>query len=205
MAESSSIVDSVTGPLQGVFGVFGSLGNYIKLALIGAIVFSIAGAGIWGLVSRKKWNLNVEFKFVRGDGKITNAEWGKGYYNTKKGYILLKRKGVKGSIEMKPADPKKYIYGDNILTVGQVGPNTWIPVHPDSFTQYVNDAGEVEYFIDLKTDLTDQLSWAEAFRRRSKETFSIQSFLEKYQTPIAIGFVVLAQAISTAFIIAVIT
>ena len=198
---SGDIVDSITGPFTGMVGGFGLL---IKFIGFGAVFGAIAAGLIYWWINFKKWNLKVEFKMLRSDGRVVNAECGKGLYNVKKGYILLKRKGIKDTIEMKPADPKSYIYGDNILTVGQIGPNNWVPIAPESFMQYKDDKGKKKYFIDLKSDLTDQLSWAENFRRRSKDVYSIRNLLEKYQTPIAIGFVVLCQAISTAFIIAVI-
>lgn len=199
---TTELLSSVTGPFKGVFG---ALGIFAKAIAFGVPALALCFAVVYYLIIKpKRYNLKVVFNMVRSDGKIVNAELGDGLYNAKKGFILLKRPRTKGHIEMKPADPKKYIYGDNLLQVAQIGPNTWVPIHPDSLTQYVNDEGEVEYFIDIKTDLTDQLSWAESFKRRSKDTFSMMDFLQKYQTPIALGFVVLAQAISTAFIIAVI-
>lgn len=199
---ASELLGKVTGPIGSAFG---ALGTFVQWALIGVPVLLICGWVFYAIViKKKKYNLDIVFNMVRSDGKIVNAELGKGQYNTKKGFILLKRPRTAGHIEMKPADPKKYIYGTNMMQVAQIGPNTWVPIHPDSLSQYVNDKNEVEYFIDIKTDLTDQLSWAESFKTRAKGTFSIMDFLQKYQTPIAIGFVVLAQAISTAFIIAVI-
>jgi hypothetical protein len=198
MVDTGSIVGSITGPLSGMGGAIGQL---IKFAVFGLMGIILIGGILWFIYQRKKWNLKVEFKLTRSNGKIVNAEWGKGYYNTKKGFVLLKRPGHRKPIEMKPMDPKQYIYGDNILTVSQVGPNTWVPVKQESYAQYVNDKGEIEYFIDLKTDNTDQLSWAENYSKRVKDTYNIMSMLDKYQTPIAIGIVILFQTISTIFLI----
>lgn len=198
---STDMIGNVMGPFSSIWGSIGMIAQFI---LFGSLFGGIAAGIFYWWFNKKKWNLRVEFKLTRSDGHIVNAEWGKGLFNAKKGFILLKRPGIKRPIEMKPADPKKYIYGDNILTVAQLGPNTWVPVLPESFAQYINEDGEVEYFIDMKTDMTDQLSWAENFAKRAKDVYSILSFLEKFQTPLAIGFVILAQAISTAFIIAVI-
>lgn len=198
---ANPIIEKVSGPFSSLFG---SIGTIAQVMFLGLITLLIAGGFLYWYINSKKWNLRIEFKLSRSDGKIVNAEWGKGLYNTKKGYVLLKRPKVRGTIEMKPFDPKKYIYGDNIVTVTQIGPSTWGPVHPDSFAQYVNEKGEIEYFIDMKSDLTDQLAWADNFKKRSKEVYSIMNFLERYQVPISIAIVVLAQAISTAFIIAVV-
>lgn len=198
---ANPILDKVTGPFSSLFG---SIGTIAQIMMLGFVTMLIAGGLLYLYVNSKKWNLRIEFKLTRSDGRIVNAEWGKGYYNTKKGYVLLKRPKVKGAIEMKPFDPKIYVYGDNIVTVTQIGPNTWAPVHPDSFAQFENEKGKTEYFINLKSDLTDQLQWADNFKKRSKEVYSIMNFLERYQVPISIAIVVLAQAISTAFIIAIV-
>lgn len=202
MAIGDNLLGGALGPFQTIWS---GLGVFAKAIAFGVPALIIVWLIIYYIVIKpKRYNLRVIFNMTRSDGRIVNAEIGKGIYNTKRGYILLKRPKTSGHIEMKPADPKKYIYGDNILQVSQIGPNTWVPIHPDSLTQYVNDKGEVEHFIDFKTDLTDQLSWADSFKRRTKDTFSIMDFLTRYQTPIALGFVLIAQGISTAFIVAVI-
>lgn len=192
--------------IAGFSGPFKSIGSLIHGAGLAAMIIIpvvlICGGFLWFfIIGPKRFNMTVIFNMTRSDGKIVYTEIGKGIYNPKKGVLSLKRPKTGGLIKMKLPDPKKYIYGDRTMQVSQIGPNNWVAIHPDSLTQYVDEKGVVEYFIDYKADITDQLSWSEGYKRLAKATFSIQSFLQQYQTVLAIGFVIIAQAISTAFII----
>ena len=96
---NTDFVKSITDTIGGQFGNAGSwlwwvVGAFI-LVVFGLIVLGIA---IWIWHDKKKWNLKVEIKLPRSDGKIINGEWGKGCFDAKRGVVFVKRKGVKGKI-----------------------------------------------------------------------------------------------------------
>ena len=103
----------------------------ITVAIVGLFALVAVGGLCWWLWNRKKWNLKVEVKIPRSDGRFVTAEWAKGSFKAKEGHVLIKRKGV-GPAAMEPFDIKKYLQGSNILTVVQVGPEDYLPVNPQS-------------------------------------------------------------------------
>ena len=152
---------------------------------------------------KKRWNLEVEFKLTRSDGRITNAEWGKGYYNSKKGVVFVRRptmgKFSKG-IPIKIFDIRKYLQGDRIITVLQVGPEDFRPVLNDSWTSHVvtyeddktGDLIEVkESILNIKVDSGLNKAWKSSWESAAKNAYSIRSFMSQFQTPIAIGIVII--------------
>jgi hypothetical protein len=152
---------------------------------------------------KKRWNLNVEFKLTRNDGRITQGEWGKGFYNSKKGVVFVRRptmgKFSKG-IPIRIFDIRRYLQGSSTLTVIQVGPEDYRPVLNDSWTEHVvtyqddktGDIKEVkESILNIKVDSGLNKAWKSAWESAAKNAYSIRSFLTQFQTPIAIGIVVI--------------
>lgn len=173
---------------------------YVLLGLLVIIMLIIIGV-IWYF--RKRWNLNVEFKLVRNDGHLIGAEWGKGYYNAKRGVVYVRRptmgKFSKG-VAIKIFDIRRYIQGSDIITVLQVGPEDYRPVLNDSWTEYVatyqdKSTGQVaevkEAVINIKVDSGADKAWKSAWETSAKKAYSIQSMLQQFQTPIAIGIVII--------------
>jgi hypothetical protein len=172
----------------------------IILYTLGAIIaLVIIGLFIWWIYSRRKWNLSVEFKLTRNDGRITNAEWGKGFYNSKQGVVFVKR--PKGrAIPIKIFDIRRYIQGDRIITVLQVGPEDFRPILNDSWTEYIQTykddvTGEIrevkESILNIKVDSGLNKAWKSAWDSAAKNAYSIRSFLSQFQTPVAIGIVII--------------
>jgi hypothetical protein len=164
----------------------------VIMAIIGFVVYS-----------RKRWNLNVEFKLTRNDGRITNAEWGKGYYDSKKGVVFVKRpsagKFSKG-IPIKIFDIRRYLQGDSIVTVQQVGAEDYRPVLNDSWSEHIvtyqdDKTGEVkevkESILNIKVDSGANKAWKASWDSAAKNAYSIRSILSQFQTPIAIGIVII--------------
>jgi hypothetical protein len=151
---------------------------------------------------KKRWNMAVEFKLVRNDGRVINAEWGKGYYDAKKGVVYVRRptmgKWSKG-VAIKIFDIRKYIQGSDIITVLQVGPEDYRPVLNDSWTEYVStsqdEKGNIEEVkeavINIKVDSGADKAWKSSWDVSAKKAYSIQSMLAQFQTPISIGIVVI--------------
>ncbi len=193
-------------------------------------IFVVIGIGllIFWAVKRKRWNLKVEIKLTRSDAKITNAEWGKGFYDSKRGVVMIKRP-YKGSrpIPMKIFDVRKYMQGSDLITVIQAGPEDYRPVLNDSWTEhdveYIDETKPVtdengnnmmdengkqifetktikESILNIKTDTGKNKAWRVAWEEAAKNAYTIRSFLKQYQAPISIGIVVVCCFIGFAIL-----
>lgn len=194
--DTSNLVSGVTSTAKtGVSVIWYVVLGFIVLAMIGTI------AAI--LYFRKRWNLDVEFKLTRNDGRITNAEWGKGYYDSKKGVVFVRRPSMgkfsKG-LPIKIFDIRRYIQGTTIITVIQVGPEDFRPVLNDSWTEHVceykdNLTGDVkevkESILNIKVDSGLNKAWKSAWDSAARNAYSIRTFFTQFQTPIAIGIVII--------------
>ena len=190
---------SLVGQAKGMFGTAGTMIFYIVLVVVIlgmlAVIFMI-------FYFKKRWNLDVEFKLTRSDGRITNAEWGKGYYNSKKGVVFVRRptmgKFSKG-VPIKIFDIRKYLQGDRIITVLQVGPEDFRPILNDSWTSHVvtyeDENGQTievkESILNIKVDSGLNKAWKSSWESAAKNAYSIRSFMSQFQTPIAIGIVII--------------
>jgi len=170
-----------------------------------AFIFLIIAFFIW---QKKRWNLDVEFKMPRSDGRIVNGEWGKGYFSPKRGVVFVKRPGIiSPKIPLKIFDPKRYLQGDRLITVVQLSPIDYRPVLPKSFleleVEYQDDkTGEIsivkESILNIKCDSGASKAWIQAFDSASKQAYSLKSFMQQFQTPIAIAIVLIAVFIGFA-------
>jgi len=194
------------------------------------VVFVLIGIGllVWWLVKRKKWNLKVEIKLTRSDGKITNAEWGKGFYDSRRGVVMIKRP-YKGSrpIPMKIFDVRKYMQGSDLISVIQAGPEDYRPILNESWTEhdveYVDETKPKidkdgnpmvdeedkpmyhttmvkESILNIQTDTGKNKAWRVAWEEAAKNAYTIRSFLKQYQAPISIGIVVVCCFIGFAIL-----
>ncbi len=198
----------IGGVISGVIPSGGTVGLIFMMVLIGTIVFVIIG--LIGLLiwNKKRWNLKIEIKLPRSDGKIVNAEWGKGYFNAKQGVVYLKRPGrLQKKIPLKIFDPKRYLQGSDLLTVVQLSPLDYRPVLPKSFleydVQYIDDkTGEKhtvkEAIMAMECDTGASKAWQSAFEAAAKKAYSLQSFFQQFQTPIAIAIVLVAVFVGIA-------
>jgi len=190
-----SIVGGVI-PQGSTIGLFILIG---ALALIAFLILAFIAFFIW---NRKRWNLDVEIKLPRSDGTIINGEWGKGYFNSKRGVVYIKRSGVTSpKVPLKIFDPKRYLQGDRLITVLQLSPTDYRPVLPKSFltheVKYTDDkTGEVhtikESVLNIKCDTGHSKAWQQSFEAASKQAYSLKSFIQQFQTPIAIAIVLVA-------------
>ena len=97
-------------------------------------------------------------------------------------------------------DIRKYLQGSSTLTVIQVGPEDYRPVLNDSWTEHVvtyqddktGDIQEVkEAILNIKVDSGLNKAWKSAWESAARNAYSIRSFFTQFQTPIAIGIVVI--------------
>lgn len=197
-------------------GSGGTLQLVVWSILIGGFALILAGGGFAYWYFKKRWNLKVEIKLPRSNGKIIHGEWGKGFYDAKRGVVFIRRKG-KGfkSIPMEVFDVRKYLQGSDLLTVIQVAPEDYRPVLNDSWTEYKTEkrdlkTGDIlkdkdgkviwvrESVLNIKVDSGLNKAWKSAWDAAAKKAYSLQSFFAQFQTPIAIGIVILCTFVGFA-------
>lgn len=199
-------MSSIDDLLSGIGGGSSNGGFFdsIIMIIIAVIILCCCGGGLYFFVTkRKNWNLKVEFKIPRNirrvrlrDGSLKvigtlNKEWGRGFYNSKNGVVMIKRKGKK-PVPMKPFDIKKYLSSSNILTVVQVGIEDYRPVLDDSYIQLVDEKTEEEAaLLKAKIDTSEGKSWRNSYERERKNVYSILSWMKEHGQTIAIGLVVM--------------
>ncbi len=197
-------------------GASGAFGTVILSLIIGGFALLLAGGGFAYWFFKKRWNLKVEVKLPRSDGKIIHGEWAKGFYDAKKGVVLIKRKGVR-AVPMRVFDPKKYLQGADLLTVIQLASEDYRPVLNDSWTEYKvkvrdkktgkvirDEQGNIVYeklgLLNIKIDSGLNKPWKSAWDAAAKKAYGLQNFFTQFQTPIAIGVVILACFVGFAII-----
>lgn len=210
------------------------VGLIFLLIIVGSIVLVIFGGLALVIWQKKKWNLKVEIKLPRSDGRLVNGEWGKGYFHSKRGVVYIKRPGfMQPKIPLKIFDPKRYLQGADLITVVQLSPVDYRPVLPDSFlkheVEFVCDKdyggghsfieklnfsrdkdeqietlkkGDVvmvkESVLNIKCDTGHSKAWEQAFDAASKQAYSLKSFMQQFQTPIAVAIVLVAVFVGIA-------
>ncbi len=184
------------------------VGLYLMMFVIGVVVLIFVGAFGLFIWNKKRWNLKVEIKLPRSDGKIVNGEWGKGYFDAKQGVVFIRRPGfMQKKIPLKIFDPKRYLQGADLLTVVQLSPVDYRPVRPLSFLEYQikytdDETGEEtmvkEAVIDIECDTGADRAWQVAFDAAAKRAYSLQSFFHQFQTPIAVAIVLVAVFVGIA-------
>lgn len=192
----------------------GGMVSLIISILIGVVAIGVIAGLVWYFFYRKKnWNLDVEFKFPRGLNNLkptqtleldeitgfVGAEWGKGMFDTKMGVVLLKRKGKK-PVFMKPFDLKRFMQGNKILTVAQIGAVEYIPILPESFIGVQDEKGGQAILLKARTDATADRSWRTSIERESKATYSIRSLLAEYVPYIGTGIILIMNFIGFAIL-----
>lgn len=199
-----------TGFMNYLGGFFGGMSFTTVLLIAGGVLFTciIIGLIIWFIYNKLQWNLRVEFKLTRSDGNFIDALWGKGSYNTKRGVCYVKRPKSK-KVAMKPFDIKEYLQGGNILTVVQVGIDTYLPVHPSSFEKVIDEqinkkTGKLEEIevslIKLKSDTGESKSWKSSYEREAKSAYAVTNFLKEHGALLAMGFVMFLQFVGFAIL-----
>jgi len=194
MVDSESLFESskeFIGPVLKI-GVWG-IAKLIALGIIAVIA-------IWAK-KRKKWNLRVEIKLPRSDGLLINSEKGKGYFDTKGGFVSLKRKGLP-PIDMKPFNVNKYLQGNNYLEVEQIGPYDFIPIHPRSYTIIKDEIdGEEHALLDIEGDMGERRQWASNAAENAINRFTLKGFLDKHWKAIELTIIMFGIFVGFAIVL----
>ena len=212
-----AIWDDVVGSLSSGTGT--SLWTFALIIIgvvIGILLLAVAG---WYWFFKKKWNLKAEIKLTRSGGVLTNAEWGKAYFNAKRGVCFVKRPGImQRPIPIRMFDIRKYVQGDNIVTFIQVSPEDLKPVLNNSWEEYeedepmkdakgkiiVDEEGnpihEKAAMVNIRIDTGFNKAWRAAWTQAAKQAYSLKSFFTQFQTPIAIAIVIIAVFVGFAMV-----
>ena len=200
----AEFTETLTSVFKGNSTMLWTIGLIVVIGGL-AVLLLLAGLGFWYF--RKRWNLRVEIKLIRGGGIL--AEWGKGFYDSNKGVVHIRREGVWfGSKPMRIFDLKEYMQGSDIITVEQIGPDDYRPVKPDSFSSYISEyedgKGGVkeikESIMNIRIDTGLNKAWKSAWDNAAKQAYSLRSFFSQFQTPIAIGIVIVSVFVGFAII-----
>jgi hypothetical protein len=212
MAELGTVVQSVgTGGMDIMW-----VGVWIGVVLIFLAVIAFL---VYLRFFKIKWNLRVEIKLPRSDGRIINGEWGKGFYDSRKGTVFIKRPGrLSEKIPIKIFDVKRYLQGEDLLTVIQLSAEDYRPVLNNSYTEHdveyedhtdpklddednplVDEDGNPIYnmkimkesIMNIKTETGKNKAWRIAFEDAAMNAFTIKSLFRQFQAPISIGIVVI--------------
>jgi len=204
-----AIWDDVVGSLS--TGTGSSLWTF-AIIIIGIIIgLLLLGFALWWWFVKKRWNIKAEIKLTRSGGRITNAEWGKAYFNANRGVCFVKRPGVmQKAIAIRIFDIRKYIQGDNVVTFIQAGPDDFRPVLNDSWESYEesepmkdnkgnpmkDEDGNLVYekasMMKIKVDTGLNKAWRAAWTQAARQAYTLKSFFTQFQTPIAIAIVIIA-------------
>ena len=202
------MADSIGSMLSGVLSGSGSAFMTGLIVIGSVIVVLLIIGGIFALwFFKKRYNLKVEVKTIRSDGKIINGEWAKGIFNAGRGVVYIKRKGLR-TVPMKVFDIRRYLQGSDLLTVIQVASEDYRPVINDSWTEhtveYEDDAGKTyeqkESVLNIKVDSGLNKAWKSAWDNASKKAYSISTFFTQFQAPITIAIVLIAIFVGFAII-----
>ncbi len=198
----------IGGAISGIIPSGSTVGLIMIMIVIGIVSLLLFGLIGWRIYNKKRWNLKVEIKLPRSDGKIVNGEWGKGYFNSKQGVVYIKRPGfLMPKIPLKIFDPKRYLQGIDLITVIQLSHVDYRPVLPKSFLEYEilhtdDKTGEEtlvkESVMTMECDTGASKAWVSAFEAAAKKAYSLQSFMQQFQTPIAIAIVLVAVFVGIA-------
>jgi len=193
---------SLTSRVGGYLGIAGKwvVWGFVILIILGIFI----GIAVWAK-RRKKWNLRVEMKLPRSDGKMINSEKAKGYFDTKNGFVSLKRKGLT-PIDMKPFNVNKYLQGTNYLEVLQVGPDDFIPILPKSYTIIEKEKvkeGEQRKFalLQIQGDMGERKQWASNASAAAMNRFTLKSFLNKHQFAISVVIIMFGLFVGFAIVL----
>lgn len=201
MVDFSSIMGTIaSGGATTLKWMFIIIGTILVISLV-------IGIFIYRKWKRNKYNLNVEVKMPRSDGKIVLAEWAQGAFNAKKGVVFIKRKKMK-EVAMKVIDIRRYLQGQDLLTVIQVGPEDYRPVLNESWTKhsitYEDENGNkqevLESILNIRVDTGEYKAWKSSWDSAAKRAYSLQSFLQQFAVPISIAIVLIATFVGFAIL-----
>ena len=153
------------------------------ILVVGAIILSV-----W-LYKRKKWNIRLEIKLPRSDGKLILSDKGKGFWDAKNGWIVVKRKGYR-KVPTHPIDPKKWLRGRDFATLIQVGPEDFVVAIEDSYKIVKDESGKEYAIMSIVADIGKRKTWKNYTERMGKNAFTLKGWADKHQLAITLAIVI---------------
>jgi hypothetical protein len=193
-----SIGNAVQPLLQ--YGIWG----FVIIA-VGLLLLIIAGGiGFWQW-NKKKWYLIVPLKMPRDDGRTINHETAKGFWDSRKATLWVKRKGLFGQkFFVKLDNAARYLQGNEVIELAGSGVN-WKPILPQSYLTYIDEkTGQEASVMNYEMDFTQDKAWALQAEREYSNTFSVSDAFNKLKDYIGWGLVIvvviMAEVIRTIYI-----
>ena len=178
------------------------VGLIMIMIVVGILVIAVFGFFALLIWNKRRWHLSVEIKLPRSNGQIVESEWGKGYFNPKRGVVYIKRPGMASRpIPLKIFDPKRYLQGKDTITVIQITPTDYRPVLPKSFLEHEvrykdKITGKViiqkESVLNIECDTGHSKAWQESFDAAARTAYTFKSFFKQFEVPISIAIVLVA-------------
>lgn len=165
------------------------IGNTVLYVVLGLfVVIIVTVLGIWAY-RRKKWNLVLNVKIPRMDGRFIGQDKAKGYWDSDEGWIMVKRKGYK-PVPSRPIDPKKWLQSKNEATLVQVGPQDYIIALEDSYNILTGEDGKSYALMDIMADVGKRKTWKNYTERQAKKAFSLGNWLKENAWMVSTGIVI---------------
>ena len=159
----------------------------VLVVLVGAIILSV-----W-FYKKKKWNLRLEIKLARSDGRLILSNKAKGYWDAVNGWIVVKRKGYK-KVMTHPIDPKKWLKGSDFATLIQVGPEDFIIADENSYSIVYDENDTVQAkpiaLMSIVADVGKRKTWKNYTERMGKNAFTLKGWMDKHQLAITLAIVI---------------
>jgi hypothetical protein len=161
-------------------GIGAGIIAFITIAIIGSIIF----------YKRKKWNLRLEIKLARSDGQLILSDKGKGYWDSKNGWIVIKRKGYK-AVHSRPIDPKEWLQGRDFATLIQVGPEDFIIARESSYSNVIDSAtNQGIALMSVVADVGKRKTWKNYTERMAKKAFTITGWMEEHWRAVELAIII---------------
>lgn len=196
------MVTSISGALEPIlkYGFWG----VVAMIAIGIFLLIAVGIGIWKWYQRK-WYLTVILKMPRDGGKTVNCEIAKGYWDSRKATLWVKRSGLFGSkffVEL--ADIRDFLQGNETIELLGSGV-TWKPILYQSYLTVIDSETKKEaQVMSYLMDFTKDKAWAIKAEREYTETFSVSDVFNKLKDYIGwglvIGIVILSEVVRIAYV-----
>ena len=185
--------------------LIGNLGwsvlTWVLVAVGVVIVILLLGSIGWWAYKKKKWNLRVEIKMPRSDGKLILSEKAKGHYDANAGIVDIKRKKMR-AVGMKPFDVRSYLQGSDFLEVHPKSYEkfTTIYKYTDKKTKQEKEEERDYYTMKFVADIDKRKTWKTYFERTAKDRFTLLGFLSKHWRAIEISIIIFVMFLGFAII-----
>ena len=197
------------GALGGFNQAFESIKSYgiwavvIGIALLIFLIIAVV-IGVWQW-QKRKWYLKVILKSPREGGRTINCEVARGYWDSRKATLWIKREGLFGDkFFVKLDDIRKYLQGNETIELEGSGV-IWKPILFESYLNVIDsETGQEASVMKYSMDFTKDKAWAIRSEREYINAFSLSDIFSKLKDYIGwglvIGIVILSEVVRVAYV-----